>query len=160
MDNECLEHVLKYLKEFWNQEADFESWHRSQLIPVPKSGDLSDPNKWRGIMLMDVMSKVFSCIMNARAFKILDKHGTRFQFGGTPNLGCADGLFTLKTALSLRMNHNLPTFAGFADLVKAYDTADHKLLIKVLEQYGAPPKFCSAVERMYMDLTVVINLGK
>ena len=46
------------------------------------------------------------------------------------------------------------------DLVKAYDTADHKLLIKILEQCGAPSKFCSAVERMYMDLTVVLKLGK
>ena len=79
MDTTCLKHVLKYLNEFWDQESDFESWHRSQLIPVPKSGDLSDPNKWKGIMLMDAMSKIFSCIMNARTFKILDKHGTIFQ---------------------------------------------------------------------------------
>jgi hypothetical protein len=106
---------------------------------------------------MDVMSKIFSCIMNVRAFKILYKHGTKFQFGGTSNLGCANGLFTLKTALSLGMFHNLPTFAGFADLVEIYNTADHKLLIKVLEQYGAPARFCSTVERMYMDLTVVLN---
>ena len=110
MDEECLQHVLKYLNDFLNQQAGFKSWHRSQLICVPKSGNLSDPNKWRGIMLLDVMSKRVSCIMNARAFKILDKHGTEFQFGSTPRLGCADGLFTLNTALSLRMNHNLPTF--------------------------------------------------
>ena len=25
--------------------------------------------------------------------------------------------------------------------MKAYDTADHKLLVKVLKKYGAPPKF-------------------
>ena len=99
-------------------------------------------------MLMDVMSKTFSCIMNERAFKILDKHGTKFQFGGTPNLGCADGLFTLKTALSMQKNHDEATYAGFADLVKAYDTANHKLLIKVLEQYGAPsPSFAQPSSR-------------
>ena len=78
MDDECLAQVLKYLNEFWNQESDFESWHRSQCVPVPKSGDLSDPSKWRGIMIMDVTSKLFSCVMNERAFKILGKHGTKF----------------------------------------------------------------------------------
>ena len=36
----------------------------SQCVPVPKSGDLSNPNKWRGVMLMDVMSKIFSSILN------------------------------------------------------------------------------------------------
>jgi hypothetical protein len=105
-------------------------------------------------------SKIFSCITNARLFKILDKHGAKFEFGGTLNLECADGLFTPKTPLSLRMNHNLPTFTGFSDLVKAYNTTDHKLLIKVLEQYGAPPRFCSAVECMYIDVPVVLKLGK
>jgi hypothetical protein len=66
---------------------------------VPKKGDLNDPNKWQGIMLIDRCSKVFPLIMMARAFQLLDKHGTRFQFGGTPELGCRDGLFTLKVLL-------------------------------------------------------------
>ncbi len=51
-------------------------------------------------MLMDICSKVFSSIMTALAFQLLDKHGTQFQFGGTPELGCRDGLFTLKMLLS------------------------------------------------------------
>ena len=76
--------------------ADYEGWHASQCVPVPKSGNLSDPNKWRGVMLMDVCSKIFSSVMNGRAFRLLELHGTRFQFGGTPTLGCQDGLFTLK----------------------------------------------------------------
>jgi hypothetical protein len=37
---------------------------------------------------------------------------------------------------------------AFVDLVKAYDTANHDLLIKILERYGAPPKFVTAVKRM------------
>ena len=61
--------VLNYLNKFWNQETDFESWHRSQCMPVPKSGDMSDPNKWQGVMLMMVMSRIFSCTMNERAFQ-------------------------------------------------------------------------------------------
>ena len=45
MNDKCLEHVLTYLNTFRDQKADFESWHRSQLIPVPMPGDLSDPSK-------------------------------------------------------------------------------------------------------------------
>ena len=32
--------------------------------------------------------------MTVRAFKLLDKHGTRFWFGGTPELGCRDGAYS------------------------------------------------------------------
>jgi hypothetical protein len=115
---------------------DYKGWHRSQCIPVPKKGDLADPNKWRGVMLMDVCSKIFSSVMNNRLFRLLELNGTCFQFSGIAELRCRDGLFTLKALLNARHNHD------FVDLVKAYDTANHELLFCLFEKYGAPPHIC------------------
>ena len=98
--------------------------------------------------------------MNERLYRLLDKHGVKTQFGATPNVGCQDGSFTLKTLLHPRHQHNLPTFVAFVDLVKAYDTTNHQLLIEILRQYGAPPKLCDAIERMYQNLIVVVKVGK
>jgi hypothetical protein len=42
----------------------------------------------------------------------------------------------------------------FVDLVKAYDTVNHKMFIKILQQYGAPEKFTNVIERYYSDLKV------
>ncbi len=109
---------------------------------------------------MDVCSKIFSSIMNGRAFKLLDKHGTQFRFGGTPELGCRDGLFVLKTLLTMRKYHNLPSYITFVNLVKAYDTANHNLLLYLPEQQGAPPRFVSAIKRIYQDLVVVLKIEK
>ena len=111
-------------------------------------------------MLMDLCSKIFSSVMNGRAFKLLDAHGTHFQFGGTPELGCRDGLFVLKTLLTMQKNHNLSSHVAFVDLVKAYDTANHVLLLDILEQYSAPPRFVAAIDRTYRDLVVVLKIEK
>jgi hypothetical protein len=152
--------VHKHVSDFFDGKTNHERLHKSQCVPVPRKGNLSDPNKWRGIMLMDMCSKVFSSIMTARAFQRLDKHGTRFQFGGTPELGCRDGLFTLKVLLNARQNHDLASYVGFVDLVKAYVMANHDLLLCTLKCYGAPPKFVAAIQTIYTNNVCVLKIKK
>jgi hypothetical protein len=41
-----LRHVYKHVNDFFLGNADHEQWQRSQCVPVPTSGYLSDPNKW------------------------------------------------------------------------------------------------------------------
>ena len=123
-------------------------------MPVPKIGDLSDPNKWRRVTLMDIGSKVFSSIMCARRFQVINKHGVKYQFGSTPGVGCKDGTFTIKTLLHLRRNHNLLTWVAFSDLVKAFDTSNHQLMVMILAKYGCPPNLCDTITRMYKDSVV------
>jgi hypothetical protein len=52
-------HIFNYVNNFFLGDADYAQW-----LPVPKKGDLSDPNNLRGIMLMDVCSKISSLVMN------------------------------------------------------------------------------------------------
>ena len=126
--------VYDYLVQFWEGEVDYESWHSGLLCIIHKTGRAKDdPNNFRGINLMDVFSKVMSIILNKRLFMILDKYGTEYQFGGRPNIGCREGVYTIKTMLDIRRNHNLGTHICFVDLVKAYDTANHELLLAILE---------------------------
>ena len=160
MNTETRQLVHGYVTAFFECDANYDGWHTSQCVPVPKSGNLSDPNKWHGVMLMDVSSKIFSSVMNGRAFRLLELHGTKFQFGGTPTFGCQDGLFTLKTLLNAHKNHNLLSFVVFVDLVKAYNNANHDLLLKVLEKYGAPPKFVAANKTMHTSLMAMLKINK
>ena len=48
----------------------------------------------------------------------------------------------------------------FADLVKAFDTSNHVLMIKILRKYGCPKKLCSAIKRMYSRNKVRLIIGK
>ena len=85
MTAENLIHLFGLILEFWEYRIDFVEWHEGQVVPVPKSGNLFDPNKWRGVNLMDIGAKLFSSIMCKRLFciiKIMDA-----QHSSVPHLG-------------------------------------------------------------------------
>ena len=46
--------------------------------------------------------------------------------------GCLDVTFLLKMALQTRKEFNLNTWAVFVDLVKAFDTANQDMFMKIL----------------------------
>eukprot|EP00957_Ditylum_brightwellii_P147848 11258453-Ditylum_brightwellii.AAC.1 len=45
------------LVNFWADLLDFESCASGTLSPVPKKGNLSDPNKWRPVCLLETTYK-------------------------------------------------------------------------------------------------------
>ena len=51
-------------------------------------------------------------------------------------------------------------YAAFVDLVKAFGTVNHDMILKILERYVAPTKLRSAISRMYQDLKVFLKMGK
>ena len=46
MKDTNLRYCFNFILEFFEGTIDFEEWHEGQIVPVPKSGDLSDSNKW------------------------------------------------------------------------------------------------------------------
>ena len=80
-------HHFNFILEFWEDILDYVELNEVQVIPVTKSGDLSDPNKCRGVNLMDIGEKVFSSMMRERLFKMINLHGVKYQFGSSPGVG-------------------------------------------------------------------------
>ena len=71
MNEENLKKVFTFVQDFWNGDGDYEEWHEGQGVPVPKTNNPENPNKYRIVNLMDCCSKIFSKILTARCFKLL-----------------------------------------------------------------------------------------
>ena len=143
-----------------NEDATYPEWLIASLKVLPKKGDLKNPNNWRGIILLDVNSKIISIFINTKLQKLLKTQGIAHQVGATPKLGCQDAVFVLKTFLQERREKLLDTWVVFIDLVKAYDSIQHKVIDETLHIFGVPEIIRTWIKKLYNDSVVELKVGK
>mmetsp|Transcript_2199 Transcript_2199/g.3496 ORF Transcript_2199/g.3496 Transcript_2199/m.3496 type:complete len:103 (-) Transcript_2199:88-396(-) len=98
-----------------------------------KKRDLKLPKNYRGICLIDVASKVVSLIIAESCQSVLKMNGIDEQNGFLHKKGCLDASFSLKLALQTRKKFGLDSWVVFVDLVKAFDTVNRDILVKILD---------------------------
>jgi len=79
----------------WQQEAVPVDWRRGVIIPLPKKGDLTDCNNWRGITLLSVSGKVFARVLLNRMQNTVDQLLRQQQKGFRPGRSCIGQIFSL-----------------------------------------------------------------
>lgn len=119
-----------------------EDWKANYLVPLPKSGDLTNCGRWRGILLSSVPSKVFSRILNGRL-------QTYLEAASRAGRGTADMIFTLRMALEIARRKSHPLYILFVDLAKAYDSVSRVGLWELLKIKGVPPQFIRLLRDFY-----------
>ena len=94
---------MKFLHAYWREEdVDPEAFHTTLMTMLLKKGGLSDPNKWRGVPLLSVASKLVSSVIATRlrtCNHFIDV-GLDEQCGGEFGKGCIDGTYNAKQAPS------------------------------------------------------------
>ena len=63
-------------------------WRNGIIVPLPKKGDLSDCNNWRGITLLSVPGKVFASIILSRLRRSVETYLQPEQAGFRPGRSC------------------------------------------------------------------------
>ena len=94
-------------------------WKANYLVPLPKSGDVTKCDRWRGIILSSVVGKVFSRIINGRLQQYLEKEALLLetQCGFRSGRGTLDMVFTLRMALEIARVKSHPLYILFVDLL-------------------------------------------
>ena len=97
-------------------------WDKSFIIPIYKNGDPSDPCNYRGISLMNSLSKIFNAVIKNRLIKKFEDFMKPNQFGFTKNSRPSDAIFVLKTLINKYVHNKQKIYGCFVDLRKAFDS--------------------------------------
>ena len=73
----CCDELLVYLMQLfssvWESKVVLLDWRDALLVPVPKKGDLSMCDNWRGISLLDVVGRVFAKVIQLHLQAVIEE---------------------------------------------------------------------------------------
>ena len=80
----------------WEEETIPEDWKEGVIIKIPKKGDLTNFNNYRGIMLLSAPGKVLNRILLDKIKAAVDPLLRDQQAGFRSNQSCTDQIATLR----------------------------------------------------------------
>ena len=126
-------------------------WTRSNIVPIPKSGSLSNPSNYRGISLSCIIAKIYNRLILNRIRKVIDPLLRNNQNGFRSGRNTISQIMALRRIIEEAKEHNLPAILTFIDFKKAFDTIHRGKMLKILKAYGIPPRLLGAIHSMYKD---------
>ncbi|XP_057335088.1 uncharacterized protein LOC130673891 [Microplitis mediator] len=137
-----------------------ENWSHVLLTMIFKSGDRLDPLNYRGIALVNSVTKIFTEILRARLESWAEKYNVlpMSQFGFRRNRSCIDAYYVLQSVLRFRLRLALAkAYALFVDFKRAFDSVPQDKLWAKLINLGVSTKIIHVLKSLYDSATVQVR---
>jgi hypothetical protein len=130
-----------------------DDWGISIITPIFKNnGSADDPSNYRGISILNALSKLFTLVINDRLTCYLDDFGilSENQAGFRKNYTTTDHIFSLKCIIDLYTQFKKKKlFCAFIDYKKAFDTINRNKLWYKLIANGINGKILNVISNLY-----------
>ena len=125
----------------------------ARVVPVFKSGSMSQTSNYRPISNLSSLNKIFEKLTYERILKFLNKYNilSDVQFGFRKNSSTTLAIFTLVSDLLQTFRQKTFTIALFLDLQKAFDTVNINILVHNLSLYGFRGKILNFISSYLVD---------
>lgn len=138
------------------------SWCTIETLLIFKKGDDSLVGNYRGISLLNAITKIFSHIMLNRLLKFISTHDLlpETQNGFRKGRGTIDSIFTLTSVVQIATRlRGRRLFSAFIDFRRAFDSVSHTLLWSKLYRMGVSARFIRLVRSLYEEASFSVRLG-
>ena len=158
-DSKMGQALLRLVNFQWNRQVVPKKWQSSQMVSIPKQGDLTDMNNYRGISLMATSLKILMIIISNRLNSEFESCGlfTPAQAGFRKAEECATQVACLQELAQRRMIEKCRTYLVFVDFRKAYDMVPHKTLFAKLSKYGVRGRMLDYIKALYSSSTIQLR---
>ena len=137
-----------------------ESWTQSIICPIHKNGSQHNPDTFRGISLINIVSKVFMTVLTSRLTQWCDEHNIidEAQGGFRRGYSTIDNIFILQSIAQKYLSKEGGRFyCLFIDFSKAFDRIQHNQLFRSLAKKGIHGNFLNILKSMYGKLSACVK---
>ncbi|KAF6214375.1 hypothetical protein GE061_009115 [Apolygus lucorum] len=155
----CLCHIFNAVLESGTTPL---AWSRIKVTLLFKKGDTADPANYRGISLINSMTKILTQILNNRLSAFAESRLLipENQNGFRKARGTADSIFTLASVVSIATRHpGRKLFTAFIDFRRAFDSVSHVLLWRKLGELGVSARFLRVIRSLYDNASFSVLIG-
>ncbi|CAH8515125.1 unnamed protein product [Schistosoma haematobium] len=146
-------------KKVWEEKQVPMDWKEGHLVKIPKKGDLSKCENYRGITLLSIPGKVFNRVLLNRMKDAVDAQLRDQQAGFRKDRSCTDQIAILRIIVEQSVEWNSSLYINFIDYENAFDSVDRKTLRKLLRHYGVPEKIVNIIRNSYDGLQCKVVHG-
>ena len=158
-------YLITYLTKLFNSIYDVQKfprdWSQSIIVPIHKSGCTSDPQNYRGISLLNILSKVFSSIITKRLHNWCEENQKLCieQAGFRRDHSTIDHIFTLHAIITNAIygKGRGKMYVAFVDYSKAFDSVIRPCLWDILSSAGVSTKFLNMLKAMYDNVQACVR---
>eukprot|EP00957_Ditylum_brightwellii_P108502 8275959-Ditylum_brightwellii.AAC.2 len=94
-------------------------WRIGNLSPVLKPGDLSNPNKWQPVCLLETLYKGLASILACRINPLVRDHNFEAQYRSLNSKGCPDAALESLELVWKQEQIPVPLFRWFSTIKKS-----------------------------------------
>ena len=157
-EEEFMKCLLELAGDVWKESQVPSDWRNAILIPIPKKGDLSLCDNWRGIALLDVVGKLVARVLQERLQKIAEDVLPESQCGFRAGRSCTDMTFTIRQLVEKSWEHKGKVFFSFIDLKKAYDSVPREGLWTALRKLGVPDRTMNLINSFHEGMKARVRV--
>jgi len=138
--------VVDFVREMWDKPP--EQWesicHEAEVIALFKKGARDSLDNYRGICLLQIISRLVARIAAKRLSAHVERHQViaTEQWGSRPYRSAVDALFVMSRAMAEAARHDDddPLVLDTMDIKKAYPNCSRNAMNRSLELIGIPPR--------------------
>ena len=109
----------------------------ASVCPIYKGeGHGSNPNNYRPISILPTIARVFQKLIHNQLFRCLESTIFKYQSGFRPTHSTESSILNPTNGWLLTIDQGNYNIAVFVDLIKAFDTVNHEILLNKLKYYA------------------------